>query len=56
MTKAKLTQPRYSDRHRCERCGIVVEGEWPCLTAADAKRCKIAAAAGIAPKLRIKST
>ncbi len=53
VTKEKLAKPRPNYRHRCERCGIVVEGEWPCLTAADAKQCKIASAAGVVPKSRI---
>jgi len=41
--------------HRCERCGIVVDG-WPCLSAKDAKECQIAKAAGVKPKLRLSRT
>lgn len=51
--KERLVQPRREYSHRCERCGIVVKGEWPCLSASDAKQCKIAKAAGVEPKLRI---
>lgn len=52
-TAAKLVQPKRTYRHKCPRCGVVVVGEWPCLTAKDAKTCEIAKAAGVKPKLRL---
>ena len=51
--KETLVQPKREYSHKCERCGVVVKGEWPCLTAKDAKNCNIASAAGVTPKLRI---
>lgn len=51
--KEALTQPRKEYSHRCPRCGVVVKGEWPCLTAKDARNCNIAREAGVTPKLRL---
>lgn len=53
-TTDKVKQPAKTYRHKCERCGVVVVGEWPCLTATDARTCHHAADAGVRPKLRIK--
>jgi hypothetical protein len=40
-------------KHWCPRCGITLDGDWPCLTAGDAKGCEIAKAAGVKPRLRL---
>ena len=52
-TADKLMQPKKTYRHRCPYCDIVVEGEWPCLSAKDAKDCPTAKAAGVKPKRRL---
>lgn len=40
-------------KHKCPRCGIVLVNEWPCLSAADARKCETAKTAGVKPKLRL---
>jgi len=53
LTDADVERLAAIPRYKCPRCGVVVVDEWPCLTAKDAKGCKIAADAGVKPKLRL---
>jgi len=45
-----MTKP---SKIKCPRCGLVLTDEWPCLTATDARNCKIAEEAKVKPKLRL---
>lgn len=52
-SRAVETDKARALRHSCPYCDVVVRGEWPCLSAKDAKDCRIAKAAGVQPKRRL---